>query len=194
MSDDTRQHQEALTPAQHTINGFRMVLQGIPLGAVLEKAIFGVLDERRMNRVLQTLVELVERVERLERPVYVDSEQFLSLLESVLPVLARATQETKRRCLRDLLLHGATTPPDSPDWGEAELAARMIAEIDAPGLALLSATGLLAADEVIVWYLPAPTAHAITRGQEALQPAFSDSGVAIPYTRVVLRWAIQAEV
>jgi len=71
----------------------------------------------------------------------VNSEEFVGLLEDLLPKIARATNEDVRQRFRDLLLNAATLPAGSPEWQGAELAGELLGEIDAPGLAILAALG-----------------------------------------------------
>lgn len=56
-----------------------------------------------------------------------------------MPALSRATEEEKRLMLRDLLVNAGVETSDASDWGDAELAGRLITEIDAPGLKIVAA-------------------------------------------------------
>ena len=154
---------EALSKRQHFEGLLKMLalvapalsqaLLGLPL---LAQGVFGTLDERRANRIIATLKEVEERLRRVEGMTYVDTEEYQSLLESVIPQLARATHEDKRQRLRDLIFNTALLPPAHQDWGEAELAARVVSEIDGPGLAIVAAMGLLPGPYVTMWALPSP--------------------------------------
>lgn len=147
MSNDD----ESLTARDHTANLVRMLLGSVPVaGPLLDRGIFGVLDERRMKRVETTLAEIALRVNRMTRETYVHAEHFQAAIETLVPAIAKASNETKRRMLRDLLLHAVVTPPDDPLLDEAELAMRLVQEIDPPGLALIGAAAVLDAQQMLV--------------------------------------------
>jgi hypothetical protein len=149
-----RQHIESLVKMMAVVApALSQALMGAPL---LMQAVFGTLDERRANRVAATLKEVETRLSKIERRSYVECEEFQSLLETVVPLLARATNEDKRQRLRDLVFNSALVPPGHSDWGEAELAARIVSEIDGPGLAIIAAIGLLPSEAVTMWSLPSP--------------------------------------
>jgi len=117
---------------------FQSALSAIPyVGGSLSHFIFGPLAELRLKRIEQTLIELAELVDEENRHK-VATEQFANLLESVAPDLSRATNEEKRLRFRDLLINATKKTTDSTKWDEAHLAADLLKEIDAPGLAIIA--------------------------------------------------------
>jgi hypothetical protein len=108
------------------------------IGSALAKFTFGVLTERRINRIEKTLAEVVEAVGDDVAKEAVN-ENFVNLLENVCPELSRAVDEEKRLRFRDLLINAAKLPKDSLDWGASKLAADLLKEIDTPGLVILAA-------------------------------------------------------
>jgi hypothetical protein len=132
----------SLSAKDYGVNTFAAALKGIPyIGEALHQAIFGPGAERRMRRAEQMLTEIGERLQSAGATPTVNSEEFVRLLEDALPHIARATNEDVRARFRDLLLNAATLPPGSPEWQDAELAGKLLGEIDAPGLAVLAALG-----------------------------------------------------
>ena len=108
------------------------------VGSTLAKFTFGVLTERRINRIEKTLAEVMEAVgEDVAKDAI--NENFVNLLEKVYPELSRAADEAKRHRFRDLLINAAMLPEDSSEWGATALAADLLKEIDAPGLVILAA-------------------------------------------------------
>ena len=128
-----------LTRKEETVNAVRAILKGIPyLGETLDGFIFGRLDELRFKRFESTLTEIAERLKESNHVSYVESEQFINLLEAIAPDLVRATMNEKRERFRDLLLNAATLPPNSAEWEKAKLAGQLLSELEAPALAVLA--------------------------------------------------------
>jgi hypothetical protein len=74
------------------------LLLGIPyIGASLERFVFGVAQERRWNRLEQTLSEVAEGLRRRDAVDALRTEEFVSLLEVVGPAIGRSTAEVKRQ-------------------------------------------------------------------------------------------------
>ena len=185
MADDDP---ETLTIAQHATLLSQMVLGLIPyVGPVIERSLIGVLQSRRENRVMATLEELTAQLKNVQRPLYVDAEHFQSLLEASLPLIASATKEEKRRAFRNLLLNAAVTSPHDDSVDEADLALRLVSEIDAPGLALIAAFGQLASDTIIVRNAATPFAFRGIHDQDSdKEPPPESPIVELPYAFSVL--------
>lgn len=112
------------------------------VGSTLAKFTFGVLTERRINRIEKTLAEVMETVGEDVAKAAVN-ENFVNLMETIFPELSRAVDEEKRQRFRDLLINAAELPEDSSEWGAAALAAELLKEIDTPGLVILAAMAQL---------------------------------------------------
>ena len=97
------------------------------------------MNDLRLKRVEHTLTEIGEAVHRTGVRARVDTEEFANLLERVLPAVSRAVSEERRAALRNLLINATTVESGSPEWDAANLAARLIEEIETPGLAILAA-------------------------------------------------------
>lgn len=137
------QKEPSLKPLDLSLNAFQAILKSIPyFGSSLEQFIFGPLNELRMRRIEATLREVAEILRQKEiSNYYVDSEEFVNLLESVAPSLSRSTNENRRQRFRDLLLNAAQISPEDPQWDEATLASKILENIDDPGLVILAAMG-----------------------------------------------------
>ena len=96
----------------------------------------------------ESLKEVVETLGDVKAKSIVD-EEFVNLLENVLPDLSRATDEEKRRRFRDLLTNAAELAPSPEGWEEARLAAELLKKVDTPGLVILGelASSLASFDE-----------------------------------------------
>ena len=111
-------------------------LMAVPyLGSSLQHFIFGPLTEMRFQRIEKTLSEVASRL-GAEKAGAAVNEHFSTLLESVLPELSRAVDDDKRQRFRDLLTNAGQLPEDSGAWEEAALSARLLNEIETPGLAI----------------------------------------------------------
>ena len=122
-----------LSTKDELVNAGQAVLKSIPwIGAGLDQLIFGRLAELRLRRIEATLLEIAEKVGNSKN--YVETEEFVNLLEKVAPALARATGEAKRERLRDLLLNAATHDPSASTWAASGLAAELVEELDEPAL------------------------------------------------------------
>jgi hypothetical protein len=120
--------------------GVQGVLLGIPVfGPSLAHFIFGPMAELRMQRFEKTLSEVAAAVKDRASQTAMANERFVELLESVAAPLSRSIDEGKRLRFRDLLTNAAQLRPDDAQWEAAALAARLLSEIDAPGLAILAA-------------------------------------------------------
>lgn len=124
----------------HAINAFQASLLAIPVvGSSLEKLLFGTLNEKRSRRVERTLEEIAKKVEELGAEPRIDeNEDLANLLESLLPQTAKATSETRRERLRDLIFNAITLPSGDPRWSEAKMAAELVEGIDDLGLLVIS--------------------------------------------------------
>jgi hypothetical protein len=147
-----------LTRKEESVNAVRAILKGIPyLGETLDQFIFGRLDELRFKRFESTLTEIAAMLKESKRDPRVDSEQFVELLEAITPSLVRATRNEKRERFRDLLLNAATLPPDSAEWEKAKLAGQLLAELEAPALAVLASVAhYIGAQPASIVSLPRP--------------------------------------
>jgi hypothetical protein len=121
-------------------NAVRAGLHLIPyIGQTLDRLIFGNLEELRWRRVEATLRELADTMKVRNIPAEaVATEHFVNLLEKIAPALGRATHEDKRQRFRDLLLNATQIHDSDWQWQEADLAARLLTVIEAPGLALIA--------------------------------------------------------
>lgn len=149
---------------QMALIGGEGLLSLVPyIGSTLAKFTFGVLTERRIDRIENTLAEVMEMVgEDVAKDAV--NENFANLLEKVYPELSRAADEEKRQRFRDLLINAAKLPEDSSEWGAAVLAADLLKEIDTPGLVILAAFALL--DEGETALLTAYPVPQLLRGVE----------------------------
>lgn len=149
---------------QMALIGGEGLLSLVPyIGSTLAKFTFGVLTERRIDRIENTLAEVMEMVgEDVAKDAV--NENFANLLEKVYPELSRAADEEKRQRFRDLLINAAKLPADSSEWGAAVLAADLLKEIDTPGLVILAAFALL--DEGETALLTAYPVPQLLRGVE----------------------------
>ena len=131
-----------LSPKDYGVNASQALLKGIPyIGEALHQFIFGPGAELRLRRIENTLHEIGERLEISGVVSTVDTEEYVSLLERLVPEIARATAEDSRERFRDLLFNAATIPAGSTEWRGVELAGELLSEIDAPGLAILAVLG-----------------------------------------------------
>lgn len=135
----TSKEDPKLDRKQIALIGGEGLLSLVPLvGSALTKFTFGVLTERRINRIEKTLAEVVEAVgEDVAKGAV--NENFVNLLENVYPELSRSADEEKRHRFRDLLTNAAKLPAGSPEWSAAALAADLLKEVDTPGLVILAA-------------------------------------------------------
>lgn len=122
-------------------NAIRASLKAIPyIGSSLDQLIFGNLEELRWKRVEKTLREVADMMKEYRIPkTRVTDENFGNLLEFITPGIGRAINEDKRKRFRDLLLNSTKISSDDSEWEKANLSAKYLNEIDAPGLALLAA-------------------------------------------------------
>jgi hypothetical protein len=127
-----------LSNRERNINAARALAKLLPGGGEgLDQLLFGPSEERRQKRVEATLDEIIARLDSLgANPA--KAEEYVNLLESTLPTIARATNEDVRARFRDLLVNSATLPEGDGRWAEAQLAEQLLSEIDAPGLAILA--------------------------------------------------------
>jgi hypothetical protein len=127
-----------LTGKEKTMIGIEGVLMAIPfVGPSLAHFVTEPLTELRLKRVEESLKEVVETLGDVKAKSIVN-EEFVNLLENVLPDLSRATDEEKRRRFRDLLTNAAELAPSPEGWEEARLAAELLKKVDTPGLVILS--------------------------------------------------------
>jgi hypothetical protein len=134
-----------LTIKDHAVNVAQGLLKGVPhVGASLEHFVFGPLQELRMRRIETTLGEVANALGPVGA-LRLAQERFVTLLESITPSLSRSTDETKRACFRDLLRNAGELDQKDPKWSEAELAARLLDELESPALAILAAIARCAA-------------------------------------------------
>ncbi len=133
---------ERLSRQDQAANVLQGVLKSVPyIGPAIEQFIYGPAVELRFRRIEQTLTEVAEALEAGKQTPNVSSEEYASLLESVLPRVGRATNEDVRLRFRDLLLNTAPLGTGSSEWEDASLARTLLEEIDAPGLAVMAALG-----------------------------------------------------
>jgi hypothetical protein len=143
---DLQPKTSVLTGKEKAMIGIEGVLMAVPfVGPSLAHFISAPLTELRLKRVEESLKEVVEALGN-EKAKSLISEEFVNLLENVLPDLSRATDEVKRQRFRDLLTNAAelATPGG---WEEARLAAELLKKIDTPGLVILSELAKLDKDE-----------------------------------------------
>lgn len=134
----TRYTGQELTTRERNVNAVRALTKLLPgVGDGLDQLVFGPSEERRQKRVEATLNEIVDRLESIGA-VPAKAEEYVNLLESTLPTIARATNEDIRRRFRDLLVNSAVLPEGDGRWAEAQLAEQLLSEIDAPGLAIMA--------------------------------------------------------
>ena len=129
-----------LSTAERKTNAIRAGMKLVPyIGSTLEKLIFGKLDELRWKRLEHTLTELANQMKRsgVEAST-IDSEQFANLLEVVAPTIGKTTNEDKRKIFRDFLFNAAYIPKNELDWEEANLAAQLLNQIEAPAIIILA--------------------------------------------------------
>ncbi len=127
-----------LAAREKAVVAARGALIAVPwVGSALEHFISGPLTELRFKRLEQTLSEVMEELgqERAEAAVH---ERFALLLESVAPALGRAVTKEKRERFRDLLINAAALSEDSPEWDDAELACKLLGEMETPALAIVA--------------------------------------------------------
>jgi len=138
MSKLVRYTDLQLTTRERNVNVVRALAKLVPgVGEGLDQLVFGPSEERRQKRVEATLNEIVDRLDSIgARPS--KAEEYVYLLESTLPTIARATNEDVRERFRDLLVNAATLPEGDGKWAEAQLSEQLLSEIDAPGLAILA--------------------------------------------------------
>lgn len=118
----------------------RAVIKAVPyIGESLDFLLFERLNEDRFDRIERTLAEVGKRLEELDVPQVSPAEEFGNLLEEIAPALTRAINEDKRARFRDLLVNAATVSGGSTIWAEANLASRLIVELDPAALAVLAA-------------------------------------------------------
>lgn len=130
-----------LTKSDVAANTAQALIKAIPaFGDALEQFIFGPLVELRWKRVERTLAELAEALHKTHI-VGLTTEEFVNLLESVMPKIGRAVNEERRLRFRDLLINAAKLEPGSSAWEEANLTAELIDTIEGPGLAIIAALG-----------------------------------------------------
>ncbi len=129
-----------LSKKEHAVNAARAILKGIPyIGSTLEQFAFGPLEELRMRRIETTLAEVAEALKKCGPDCHVATEEFVNLLEEVLPELSRATNEEKRKCFRDLLTSAAFLDAGEAAWEQAVLARKLLTDLEAPALATIAA-------------------------------------------------------
>lgn len=134
-----------LTIKDHAVNVAQGLLKGVPyVGASLEHFVFGPLQELRMRRIETTLGEVANALGP-EGAARLTQERFVTLLESTTPSLSRSTDEAKRACFRDLLRSAGELEQGDPKWSEADLAARLLEELESPALVILAAIARCAA-------------------------------------------------
>jgi hypothetical protein len=127
-----------LTASERNMNAARALLRLIPsVGDSIDQLAFGALDELRQKRVEQMLEEILGRLDAISQPPS-KAEEFANLFESALPQIARAVDDNQRARLCDLLTNAAVLPPGDARWAEANLCARLIAELDPPSLATIA--------------------------------------------------------
>ncbi|MFT3685889.1 MAG: hypothetical protein QM783_13370 [Phycisphaerales bacterium] len=132
-----RSSDRSLVPAG--LIALQALVKGIPnFGEPLYHLLFAHSAERQQQRVIETLTEVEKRLRGDVIESLRTKEEFAILLESVLKDVSRAQKEEKRAAFRDILIGAAALPPGSPQWDEAEWAARVTKEIDVPGLAILA--------------------------------------------------------
>jgi hypothetical protein len=120
-------------------NWIRAGVKLVPyIGDALDELIYGRIDDARWQRFERTLSELAELMKQRQiPPSEVNREAFGELLEIVAPAASHATTDEKRRLLRDLLLNAVTLPEGHTEWESARLAARLIAGLEVPEIAIL---------------------------------------------------------
>lgn len=134
--DESRQKLEPMFYAKNTVQA---ALQAIPyVGGTLVQFAYGPCQERRLRRIEHTLTEVALAIGP-EASAQLINEQFINLLESVLPALSRATEEAKRTGFRDLLKNAGKLSQEDARWSEATLASQILMELDAPALSILAA-------------------------------------------------------
>lgn len=139
-----------LSRAEHAANVGKALLKGIPyIGATIEQFVFGPLVELRMKRIEATLAEFAEAVQRGGSERHVATEQFANLLEEVLPQLGRTTNDDKRTCFRDLLTNATSLDAGDAEWEQADLAKKLLTELEGPALATLAALAKLKDPEAV---------------------------------------------
>jgi hypothetical protein len=141
MSQDPRLPDKIkLSAADHARNTLMAALQGVPyIGSALSQFIFGPLTELRFKRIEKTLAEVAEAIQHEGAASPFPNEEFVALLEAVMPELARATDEHLRTRYRDLLLKASHLEPGSPLWQDATLCAELLRTIEPPGITVLGA-------------------------------------------------------
>jgi hypothetical protein len=95
--------------------------------------------ELRFKRIEKTLSEVATALQADGVASMMSSEDFATLLESVLPEISRSTNEDRRERYRDLLIKSARLEPGSDLRQDASLYAGLLREIDPPGLTVLGA-------------------------------------------------------
>lgn len=139
MSDESlAQRGDTLTARERNVNAIRAAVKLLPsVGDAIDQLAFGPLDDLRLKRVESTLNEILAQVEELgQRPT--QTEEFANLFERTVPSIGRAVNEDVRARFRDLLTNAATLPAYDAAWGETDLAAALLTELDAPSLAILA--------------------------------------------------------
>ena len=137
---------DSQTPAPAT-NWPRVGVKIIPyIGSSLDELFYGRGEEARWRRVEGLLTDLGEAMkQRGITAEEIEKEDFGGLLGIVGPVASRSTSEEKRRMLRNLLLNAVTVEAGSATWESARLAAELIADLEAPALAIISGLDRLGA-------------------------------------------------
>jgi hypothetical protein len=154
MSDSSEVAPIAAT--DHARNVGRALVRGLPyVGSALEQLLFGLADEIRWRRLEAVLTEFSDHLKRAGATAPT-AEEFATLFERVAPSLAREPSPDRRERFRDLLLQAATIPTNAPAWSDVDLAATLLIETAAPGLAIIAAVARSKFSQPSLVALPAP--------------------------------------
>jgi len=172
----------ALTGKEKTMIGIEGVLMAIPfVGPSLAHFVSEPLTELRLKRVEESLKEVAEALGDVKAKFMVN-EEFVNLLENVLPDLSRATDEERRQRFRDLLTNAAELAT-SGGWEEARLAAELLKQIDTPGLVVLSELAKLNKGETAT--LASRPVPQLARGS-----SFDYDNPPAPQRRILFDWQV----
>jgi hypothetical protein len=129
---------QSLSTRDRNANAVRALTKLVPfVGESLNQLAFGPIDELRAQRVEATLYEIVARLDAMGA-ASAKTEEYVNLLERVLPSVARAVNDDVRARFRDLLTLAAPVPAGDARWADAQLADRLLTELEAPALAILA--------------------------------------------------------
>lgn len=174
-----------VTKGDLAVNAAHGLLKGLPfVGESLAQFIFGSLEEIRFRRLQNTLSEVVSILRENGHNPILEREEFVNLLQDVAPEIARSVSEERRVLLRNLLSNAVIALNGSKHLHGADLAAKLILEIDPPGLVVLSELSKCKSKNSYIASQPTPR---IYDGGEAF-----DKPTAIVYT-IDFEWAIVEE-